>query len=496
MVQRRNVELSAASQSKYQVLRTIIISNMTRVGSILALATAIFNADAAGAATNEYVVTVDEDMRRMQVEARFSMPVDNISARSSDARDFLSNARNCDNDEPLRLRWRRLRLPDEGLSCLHYTVDLVSAAAAERRNSSLSEANFIVSPAVWFWRPARRRGDETTVRFELPDSVNVSVPWVPVPGKSHTYRLQDSPESSTGFAAFGRFDFVETSIPGATLRITVMQPEHEIQSSQFVEWIRDTANNVVLAYGRFPNPAPTVIVLPVGDKNSWSDSPVPFGRVVRDGGETIELFVNQFRPIEDFYDSWTATHEFSHLMLPYIISRYRWVSEGFASYYQNVLLARAGQYSEQRAWQKLWEGFERGRKSRPELSANGAARAGIRAATMKIYWSGAAIALLADVELRRRSDGAESLDEVLDRLAQCCLPSDRAWTGPELFRKLDTLLEEPLFMTLYRQYANVPGFPRMRPVLENLGVDVNDDQVQLRSDAELAAIRSAIMQKP
>ena len=83
MVQRRNVELSAASQSKYQVLRTIIINNMTRVGSILALATALFNADAAGAATNEYVVTVDEDMRHMQVEARFGMPVDNISTSFS-----------------------------------------------------------------------------------------------------------------------------------------------------------------------------------------------------------------------------------------------------------------------------------------------------------------------------------------------------------------------------------------------------------------------------
>ncbi len=115
---------------------------------------------------------------------------------------------------------------------------------------------------------------------------------------------------------------------------------------------------------------------------------------------------------------------------------------------------------------------------------------------MKIYWSGAAIALLADVELRRRSDGDESLDKVLALLAQCCLPSDRAWSGPELFRKLDTLIEEPLFMPLYRQYANTPGFPRMRPVLEKLGVDLKDDQVRLRGDAELTAIRSSIMQKP
>ena len=38
----------------------------------------------------------------------------------------------------------------------------------------------------------------------------------------------------------------------------------------------------------------------------------------RDGGESIELFVDERRPIEDFYDEWTATHEFSHLMLPRI----------------------------------------------------------------------------------------------------------------------------------------------------------------------------------
>ncbi len=490
------MELSAASQSKYRVLRTIIISNMTRKRLILAMVPALFIAGVTKAATNEYVVTVDEGLRHMQVEARFSEPVGNLSARSDNASDFLSNARNCDDDTPVRLRRRRLRAPDEGLYCLNYTIDLASAAAAERRNASLSATNFVVSPAAWFWRPARSRNDETTVRFELPDSVAVSVPWVAVPGRPDTYRLQDSPESSEGFAAFGQFDFVETSIPGATLRITLMQPDHEVELSYFVDWIRDTAKNVSLAYGRFPNPAPNVILLPVGGERSWSDAPVPFGRVVRDGGETIELFVNQFRPIEEFYDSWTATHEFSHLMLPYISSRYRWVSEGFASYYQNVLLARAGQYTEQRAWQKLWEGFERGRQSRPELSPNGAARAGIRAATMKIYWSGAAIAFLADVELRRRSDGDESLDQVLALLAQCCLPSDRMWSGPELFRKLDTLIEEPLFMPLYRQYANTRGFPRVGPVLEDLGIDVKNERVRLRSDAKLASIRATIMQKP
>ena len=54
-------------------------------------------------------------------------------------------------------------------------------------------------------------------------------------------------------------------------------------------------------------------------------------------------------------------------MLPYITSRHRWMSEGFASYYQNILMARAESiHRRERAWKKLWDGFERGRQSRAQ----------------------------------------------------------------------------------------------------------------------------------
>jgi predicted metalloprotease with PDZ domain len=220
---------------------------------------------------------------------------------------------------------------------------------------------------------------------------------------------------------------------------------------------------------------------------------VPFGRVIRDGGETIELFVNENRPIRDFYDDWTATHEFSHLMLPYVRSRHRWVSEGFASYYQNVLLARAGQYTEERAWQRLYEGFERGRGSMPSQSPNATAADRSRGGTMKIYWSGAAIALMADVELRARSGGRESLDTALEQLAACCLPSERRWSGPELFEKLDEFVAEPVFMPLYERYADERGFPDYRATFAELGVDIVRGRVRFDNDADQAALRRAIM---
>ena len=108
----------------------------------------------------------------------------------------------------------------------------------------------------------------------------------------------------------------EAQIPGATLRIEVQQPIADEKAAEIVEWLRSASSNISLAYGRFPNPSPRVVVIPTGGRSWGSDSPVPFGRVTRDGEEKIEFFVNPDRPIEEYYADWTATHEFSHLMLP------------------------------------------------------------------------------------------------------------------------------------------------------------------------------------
>jgi hypothetical protein len=278
-----------------------------------------------------------------------------------------------------------------------------------------------------------------------------------------------------------------------TLSIEVRPPVSNKKAEEIVDWIKSTVATVNLVYGRFPNPNARIIVIPTTENSRGSDSPVIFGRVTRTGGETVELFVNADRPISEYYDDWTATHEFSHLMLPLLYQRDRWISEGFASYYQNVLMSRAGRYTPKFAWQRLTQGFVRGRESRPDLSLNDAAAGGIRAARMKIYWSGAAIALLADTELRQRSGGKESLDTVLEQLQSCCLPSQRRWSGPRLFEKLDSFTETPVFMPLYRQYAESAGFPDTEPLLAELGVATNDDgSITLSDDSSLATVRTAI----
>ena len=254
-------------------------------------------------------------------------------------------------------------------------------------------------------------------------------------------------------------------MPGGVLDVRFSEPVGEERASDFMDWLSHVAGSVSDVYGRFP--LERVNVRLNGSKRfNWGDAgAVTFGRVTRGDKVGIDLYIDFDAPIANFYADWTATHEFSHLLIPRLRDRHRWLSEGFASYYQNVLLSRAGQYTPEIALQKLTAGFGRGRASRPDLSPNEAARAGMGTARYKIYWSGAAIFLLADVQIRQRSGGHESLDTVLGRFQECCLPSSRRWSGPELLTRFDELIDAPVFMPLYREHADAPGFPDVEAAL-------------------------------
>ncbi|MGI9272532.1 MAG: hypothetical protein ACR2QT_12210 [Woeseiaceae bacterium] len=438
----------------------------------------------AASGAHQYTISVDDNLQKMTVEARFDRPIDYISARSRYAPRYLGGALDCDTNKRLTTRGRRLEIPAAGLRCLSYDVSLASADRDAEK--------IVISPTLWMWRPRLRRDDEILTTFELPDDAGVFVPWQMIDDDRRRYRLVASPESGTATAVFGQFEEHIETIADTRIRIVLLGPQSDITLEKFVPWINSTAQNIEQTYGRFPNPNVGVILNPVSRWGWGGDRAVSFGRVVRDGGETIELMINPDRPITDYYDEWTPTHEFSHLMLPYVDREQRWISEGFAQYYQNVLLARAGQHSALDAWQKIYTGLERGRESAPGISPNDAANGRMRDTRMKVYWSGASLALMADVELRRRSDGRQSLDSVLGDLQQCCLPSARSWSGVEFFAKLDELLGDTLFMDLYRKYADADDFPDPRPLLARLGVSARDGAVALDDGAELSVIRETI----
>jgi hypothetical protein len=190
-----------------------------------------------------------------------------------------------------------------------------------------------------------------------------------------------------------------------------------------------------------------VLVVPLGKRREA----VPWAEVQRAGLPSVHLFIDPSRPILEFKNDWTAVHEMSHLLLPRTDYNDRWISEGLASYYQNVAKARAGLLTQHQAWQKLRYGFSRGRSVMRDNLRDGNS-------TRHLYWGGAAIFMLADARLRALPV-PQTLDQVLYKLQQCCLPSDRLWTAEEIMAQLDTLSQTSIFSDLLRNEAVARRFP-------------------------------------
>ena len=189
------------------------------------------------------------------------------------------------------------------------------------------------------------------------------------------------------------------------------------------------------------------------------DEPVPWAFVLREGMASVHFFINQRRPLSEFLADWTAVHELSHLLLPYVRPEDAWLSESPPSCFKNVLRARSGMITAADAWQRLHSGFRRGMKSMPGITLADATERMYRdGAFMRVYWHGAALLLLADQRLRARTQGRESLDTALAKLQQCCLASDQGWQASTLFARLDELTGTSVFGELLAE-QNASRFP-------------------------------------
>ncbi|UCH29588.1 MAG: hypothetical protein JSV06_00790, partial [Myxococcales bacterium] len=187
---------------------------------------------------------------------------------------------------------------------------------------------------------------------------------------------------------------------------------------------------------------------------------VVFGMLRRGGGASILLVPSASATREGLDDDWVAVHELSHLWLPRFYPQDRWLSEGVATYLQEVLRARCGLQTEARAWQRLLEGFARGRRSgtgRPlTLESRDMDETG---AYHRVYWAGAAFALEADVWFRETTDGRESLLDALSSAQPVWGHSARPVT-PEVFLKALGGADGSDFVeALGREYQSRSEFP-------------------------------------
>lgn len=440
-------------------------------------------------AQDHYQAVFNDSLDTVAVSACFAgRPPQRLSVNPAVA-GRIHSVRHGQRDLNYRLRGGRLNLPSlPEDACVDYRIDLQRPGRLGR-GQALSRVgeDLLLAGNLWLWRGSRER--TLDVRVTLPAGYHLSTPW-PVAGGEHHYRPDPTPGSWSSLTAIGRFAPQPIELPGGTIRLAVVGTRQTEQVAKMREWIAESAEAVASTFGRFPQSQPQVLVIHAGRQSE----PVPWAQVVRGGGVAAHFYVDAQRSLSAFRDDWVATHELAHMLLPYVSSRDRWVSEGLASYYQNVLRARDGRLSERSAWSKLHAGFQRGLRDDRDAPLRDVSR-NMRSnrAYMRVYWSGAAVMLMADTRLRALSDGQLSLDEALRRLNTCCMANDRVWRGRELFARLDELTGTRVFSELYQENAGSDDFPPVFESYDELGLIQQSRRLRLSDQAELAAVRRAIM---
>jgi hypothetical protein len=470
-------------------LATIFSSRMMATASLMLICAA-----AQAASPHRYEVRVDDSLDRLAVRACFGGKApDALVAESDGARFYL---------ESMRLGERLLEPVGDRVilgavredTCVEYQVKLQPAQSRVQTGGPETRRvgrDMLTSIGDWLWRPQEPEAG-LELSFRLPSGVEVSAPWQRTTGSDGrpVFLVGATPYNWSGVVAFGHFAQRDVQVPGAVLHLALLDAPTTAQQAQLETWIGNTARHVAMLYGRFPVASLQVVVAPT----PRGRGPVPWAYVSRGGGPAVHLFINVARPPEEFDRDWSLTHEMSHLFLPYVVSRDAWLFEGMPTYLQNVLMARGGATSVEEAWQRMQTGFKRGARTASDLSvARANERIGYNGIYLRVYWAGAALMLAADLQLRSRTGGRQSLDTALEQLSRCCASEERRWNAQEIIVRLDEVTGTTVFSDLVRAQFEAEGFPDYEAVLARAGVKVEGTQVEFNASAPWAAQRDALM---
>lgn len=375
----------------------------------------------------------------------------------------------------------------DGDACFTYTLDvatLVRQRAARRIGRAL-----VVRMGAFLLRAGVLPDDlDATVEIVAPDGVGVAAPWAAV-GPT-TYRLDPSTWEFQGWIALGAFTRRARTFAGCATEILSFDGTLVCSEPGVDRWLEQAMDADALLFGgRFPRRRLLVGIEPVRP----SSDPVPFGSAWSGGGPHVFLQVAANCRDGDFGDDWTATHELLHAALPHVQIEDAWCGEGFVTYYQEVLRARAGVQSPTAAWQAIHEGFGRGRRSAsPRSIADDSLHMHERHEYLRVYWAGAALALLLDVEARRATDGRVSLDDAMRAAVAHPAADRRSITGREVVAELARRVPGGRVAAITDGVLGTAAFPDLGATYRALGLEVADGRVTC-VDAPLAALRDAIM---
>lgn len=233
----------------------------------------------------------------------------------------------------------------------------------------------------------------------------------------------------------------------------------QAEQREVKEWISQVHTGLTRLLGPSPNPYELHF-----KKYSSRSSPVPWARTAKGWPMRVNFYVDMSYSPEQFRADWTAAHELSHMLFPYV-GRDRWFSEGLASYLQNQVMYAAGHISWEEVMARYAERFARVKRSRvpPEWSVlehNDRLRE--HGDYPRLYWGGAAYFGLVDKALWQTQ--RMRFVDVVRQYTVCCYRRGGV-NAMDMIKTFDQISESRVFSQIYRASMMTEGPPETTELL-------------------------------
>jgi len=355
-----------------------------------------------------------------------------------------------------------------------------AARGARNRNSAFEQGRALVAaPSVWLIRPAARGPGRYRLSVTTPAGISFATGIFPAGPGTYEADLADLPEAP--YSAFGPFETAHIRVTGGEVEVAVLPGETGLDRTALLAWVERAAGDVAAYYGRFPLPRALVILIPGGRRA------VGFGTTMGNGGGSIMIWVGAAVSETDLRRDWVLTHEMVHLGLPNLPRAQHWMEEGLATYVEPIARARHGHLTVEEVWTDLVRRTPQGVPGAGGLDANRGFQA--------IYWGGALFWLLADVEIRERTDNRQSLEDALRGILDAGGSIAVTWPVERTLAAADRAVGVSVLDPLYARMAQSAPQVDLAALWARLGLE-DAGGIHFRDDAPLARIRRAITAPP
>jgi hypothetical protein len=387
---------------------------------------------------------------------------------------------------PPRTSFERIEaVPDWAASCerggceLTYSVDYGKGIATDRRGDwgFAEKQGIVMAPLVrWVVRPEDRRARGRLrialsggKAFELVTGVMDARP-------NHLETdlvVMDGPH-----AVLGQFTHKTIDVTGGRLDVALGKGPRAVKDEDLLAWIREGAQDVIALLGRFPVSRLQVIVA--------SGGPYAVGSAVTMGmgGASIFVVIGDRTRKADLLRDWVMTHEMLHVAFPNMGFRQRWMEEGLSTYLEPLLRARRGRHEPHKVWAEFVRAMPQGLPKEGDEGLDRTYTWGRR------YWGGAMFWLHVDLEIRRRTEGAKSLDDVLRAILNTGGSVAVRWDVPRLSLVAETATGTTALREIYDEWSGRAVSPDLPALWTSLGVlSEKPDRIAFSDAAPLASIR-------